>query len=47
MPAIISGANSSSQIFYSSYLSTYIDRDIKGLSDAIDRDNYIIPVWMI
>lgn len=36
MPAIVSGANSNSQIFYSSYLSTYIERDIKELSDAID-----------
>ncbi|MDE7476554.1 MAG: ATP-binding protein [Lachnospiraceae bacterium] len=36
MPAIVSGANSSSQIFYSSYLSTYIERDVKDLSDAID-----------
>lgn len=26
MPAIVSGANSNSQIFYSSYLSTYIER---------------------
>ena len=36
MPAIVSGANSNSQIFYSSYLSTYIERDVKELSDAID-----------
>ena len=36
MPAIVSGANSNSQIFYSSYLSTYIERDVKQLSDAID-----------
>lgn len=36
MPAIVSGANSNGQIFYSSYLSTYIERDVKELSDAID-----------
>lgn len=36
MPAIVSGVNSNSQIFYSSYLTTYIERDIKGLSDAVD-----------
>ena len=29
MPAIVSGANSNSQIFYSSYLTTYIERDVK------------------
>lgn len=36
MPAIVSGANSNGQIFYSSYLSTYIERDVRELSDAID-----------
>ena len=36
MPALVSGANSNSNIFYSSYLSTYIERDVKELSDAID-----------
>ena len=36
MPAIVSGVNSNSQIFYSSYLSTYIERDAKELSNAID-----------
>ena len=36
MPAMISGQNSNSQIFYSSYISTYIERDVKELSDAID-----------
>ncbi len=41
MPAIVSGANSSSQIFYSSYLSTYIERDVKELSDAIDSLKFL------
>ena len=36
MPAIVSGRNSNSQIFYSSYISTYIEREVKELSDAID-----------
>lgn len=36
MPALISGQNSNSQIFYSSYLFTYIERDIRELSDSID-----------
>lgn len=36
MPAIASGQNTNSQIFYNSYLSTYIERDVKELSDAID-----------
>lgn len=35
MLSIVSGANSNSQIFYSSYLSTFINRDVKELSDAI------------
>ena len=36
MPAIVSGQNTNRQIFYSSYLSTYIQRDIRELSDSID-----------
>ncbi len=36
MPAIVSGANSNSQIFYSSYLATYIERDVRELSNSID-----------
>lgn len=41
MPSIVSGANSNSQIFYSSYLSTYIERDVKELSDAIDSLKFL------
>lgn len=41
MPAIVSGANSNSQIFYGSYLSTYIERDIRDLSDAIDSLKFL------
>lgn len=36
MPAIVSGANRNRQIFYSSYLTTYLERDVRELSDAID-----------
>lgn len=36
MPAIVSGVNSNSQTFYSSYLSTYIERDVRELSNAVD-----------
>lgn len=41
MPAIVSGRNSNSQIFYSSYLSTYIERDVKELADAIDSLKFL------
>ena len=41
MPTIVSGVNSYSQIFYSSYLSTYIERDVKELSDAIDSLKFL------
>lgn len=41
MPAIVSGVNSNSHIFYSSYLSTYIERDVKDLSDAIDSLRFL------
>lgn len=41
MPAIVSGANTNSQIFYSSYLSTYIERDVKELSDTIDSLKFL------
>lgn len=36
MPAIVSGQNTNRQIFYSSYLSTYIERDVRELSNSID-----------
>jgi len=36
MPALVSGQNSNSHIFYSSYLTTYIERDVRELSDSID-----------
>lgn len=41
MPAIASGKNTNSQIFYNSYLSTYIERDVKELSDSIDSLKFL------
>lgn len=41
MPAIVSGASSISQIFYSSYLNTYIERDVRELSEAIDSLKFL------
>lgn len=41
MPAVVSGQNSNRQIFYSSYLSTYLERDAKDLSDAIDSLKFL------
>ena len=41
MPAIASGINTNSQIFYSSYLSTYIERDVKELSNSIDSLKFL------
>ena len=47
MPAIVSGTYSNSQIFYSSYLSTSIERDIKGLSDAIDSLKFLNFIMVV
>lgn len=41
MPAIVSGANSNPQIFYNSYLSTYIERDVKELSETIESLKFL------
>ena len=41
MPAVVSGANSNSQISYSSYLSTYIERDVRELSVTIDSLKFL------
>lgn len=41
MPAIVSEKNSNSQIFYSSYLTTYIERDVREVSDAIDSITFL------
>ena len=36
MPGMLSGAYGDRNLYYSSYLSTYIDRDVRELSGAID-----------
>ena len=41
MPAVASGAVSSGNIFYSSYISTYIERDVKELSESIDSLKFL------
>ena len=41
MPAIVSGQTNNRQIFYSSYLSTYIERDVRELSDFIDSLKFL------
>ena len=41
MPAIVSRQNSNRQIFYSSYLSTYVERDVRELSDSIDSLKFL------
>jgi len=40
MPAIASGKYKDSNIFYMSYMSTYIERDIKEISGRIDSLNF-------
>ena len=41
MPAIVSGQTTNRQIFYSSYLSTYIERDVMELSNSIDSLKFL------
>ena len=41
MPTVVSGAISSGNIFYSSYISTYIERDVKELSESIDSLRFL------
>lgn len=41
MPSVVNGLNKNSRIFYSSYLSTYIERDVRELSDAIDSLKFL------
>jgi predicted AAA+ superfamily ATPase len=41
MPAIVSGKYSDNNIFYMSYLSTYLERDVKELSQSIDSLKFL------
>lgn len=41
MPAIVSGKNSNNHIFYNSYLSTYIEKDVNYISNNIDTLKFL------
>lgn len=41
MPAVISGQNKNTHIFYSSYVTTYIERDVRAISDSIDSLKFL------
>lgn len=41
MPAIVSGKYKNSNVFYMSYLSTYLERDVKELSGSIDSLSFL------
>lgn len=41
MPAIISGIHRNNRIFYGSYLSTYLERDVRELSETIDSLKFL------
>lgn len=41
MPAVVEGRITNQQIYYSSYLTTYIERDIRTLSDSIDSLKFL------
>jgi predicted AAA+ superfamily ATPase len=41
MPAIVSGKYKDGNVFYMSYLSTYLERDVKELSGAIDSLSFL------
>nr|WP_314636082.1 ATP-binding protein [uncultured Oribacterium sp.] len=41
MPAVVSNEVSNNSIFYGSYLSTYIERDVRNLSDTIDSLKFL------
>lgn len=41
MPAIVSGKNTNSHIFYNSYLSTYIEKDVHYISNNIDTLKFL------
>lgn len=41
MPAVVSGMHGNIEIFYSSYISAYIERDVKELSNSIDELKFL------
>ena len=47
MPAIVSGAKKEQAAVYSSYISTYIDRDIKEIADRVDSFKFLHFVTVV
>lgn len=41
MPGLVSGRYSNRKIFYSSYISTYLERDVKFISEGIDSLKFL------
>ena len=47
MPAIVSGAKKEQTAVYSSYISTYIDRDVKEIADRVDSFKFLSFVTVV
>ena len=47
MPAIVSGAKKEQAAVYSSYISTYIDRDVKEITDRVDSFKFLNFVTVV
>lgn len=47
MPAVVSGAKSEQAAVYGSYVSTYIDRDVKEITDRIDSFKFLNFVTVV
>lgn len=47
MPAIVSGAKKEQTAVYSSYISTYIDRDVKEITDRVDSFKFLSFVTVV
>lgn len=47
MPAIVSGVKKEQAAVYSSYISTYIDRDVKEIADRVDSFKFLSFVTVV
>lgn len=47
MPAIVSGVKKEQEAVYSSYISTYIDRDVKEIADRVDSFKFLNFVTVV
>lgn len=47
MPAIVSGVKKEQAAVYSSYISTYIDRDVKEITDRVDSFKFLSFVTVV